>query len=87
MQIGDVFGVGLRYIGDTYADAQNTVPVKGYVLTDASNRYTYDSWRFQVAANNLFDRVYVGTCVLLAGYTGYSYGDGRRITGSVTTRW
>ena len=81
------FGIGVRYVGDTYADAQNTVRVPDYFLTDASIRYTYDNWRFQVAANNLFDRVYVGTCALLAGYTGCNYGDGRRITGSVTYRW
>lgn len=87
MQTDDVFGVGLRYIGDTFADAQNTIRVPDYVLTDASIRYTYGNWRFQIAANNLFDRVYVGTCALLAGYNGCNYGDGRRITGSVTTRW
>ncbi|WP_375462985.1 TonB-dependent siderophore receptor [uncultured Methylobacterium sp.] len=81
------FGVGVRYVGDTFADAQNTLQVPEYFLVDAAIRYTYENWRFQVAANNLLDRVYVGTCAQLAGYAGCNYGDGRRITGSVTYRW
>ncbi|CAA2137345.1 TonB-dependent siderophore receptor [Methylobacterium bullatum] len=81
------FGFGVRYIGDTFGDAANTIRVPDYFLMDASIRYSFDNWRFQVAANNLADRVYVGTCAQLGGYVGCNYGDGRRITGSVTYRW
>ncbi|WP_245259384.1 TonB-dependent siderophore receptor [Methylobacterium sp. 77] len=81
------FGFGVRYVGDTFADAANTIRVPDYFLMDASIRYSYEGWRFQVAANNLADRVYVGTCASLGTYVGCNYGDGRRITGSVTYRW
>lgn len=81
------FGFGVRYIGDTFADAANTIRVPDYFLMDASLRYTYENWRFQVAANNLADRVFVGTCGQLGGYVGCNYGEGRRVTGSVTYRW
>ncbi|GJE18396.1 TonB-dependent siderophore receptor [Methylobacterium marchantiae] len=80
-------GGGFRYIGDTFGDSQNTIRVPDYVLLDASIRYTYENWRFQVAANNLTDRVYVGTCSQQINFVGCNYGEGRRITGSVTYRW
>ncbi|MFE1599067.1 TonB-dependent siderophore receptor [Methylobacterium sp. ID0610] len=81
------FGAGFRYIGDSFGDPQNTIRVPDYFLVDASIRYQYENWRFQVAATNLLDRVYVGTCSQQIGFVGCNYGEGRRVTGSVTYRW
>jgi len=38
-------------------------------------------------SSNLLDRVFVGTCVPQAGFVGWKYGEGRRITGTVSYRW
>ncbi len=80
-------GGGVRYIGESFGDPQNNIRVPDYVLFDASLRYTYENWRFQVAANNITDRVYVGTCSQQVNFVGCNYGEGRRVTGSVTYRW
>ncbi|MCI9879551.1 MULTISPECIES: TonB-dependent siderophore receptor [Methylobacterium] len=80
-------GAGFRYVGASFGDPQNTIRVPDYFLVDAAIRYQYENWRFQVAANNLLDRVFVGTCSQQIGFVGCNYGEGRRVTGTVSYRW
>lgn len=68
-------GAGVRYVGWTYRNDENTDRIPAYTLTDLSVRYDFqhlgDGWRGWRAAfnvSNLFDKRYVATC----GY----YGDG-----------
>jgi iron complex outermembrane recepter protein len=78
------FGAGVRYIGNTPGDMENTFYVPSYTLTDAAIRYRYQGALFSLNANNVFDKEYVSTC-----YSDQScyYGNGRSLIGSVTYKW
>lgn len=81
-------GAGVRYVGSTWGDRENTIYVPSYTLVDAAVRYAKDSWLFSVTAKNLFDNAYVGTCSSIADtYIGCSYGQTRTITAQVTYKW
>lgn len=53
---------GVRYIDGFYGDLANTLKVPSTTLFDAAVRYEIDQWRFSLNAQNLFDKVYIGTC-------------------------
>ncbi|WP_300271844.1 TonB-dependent siderophore receptor [Halomonas sp.] len=60
-------GLGVRYIGDSWANAANTLEVPGYTLVDASLRYDLSrlgvsGLTAQLNANNVLDKEYVGAC-------------------------
>jgi iron complex outermembrane recepter protein len=77
-------GFGVRYVGTTAGDPQNTLILPGYTLFEASLRYDWRVIRFQVTATNLGDRIYVPICTS-ASYC--NYGNRRDIIGSVIYRW
>ena len=83
-------GAGVRYIGSSYRDDDNTTGRNGAVtLFDAAIRYDLgaveprlDGVQLAVNATNLFDRDYV-TCA-----QGYCYqGQGQTVIGSIRYRW
>jgi iron complex outermembrane receptor protein len=81
---GLTVGGGVRYISETWGDAENTVRIPGYVLLDAMARYSIDNhWDMQVNATNLLDKQYVSTCY----YGNCYYGDGRRVLASLKYKW
>lgn len=62
-------GGGLRYVGDSYADAANTLEVPDYTLADAfvsvklgEYARSLDGATLGLNANNLFDKEYVAAC-------------------------
>lgn len=60
-------GLGVRYIGDSWANAANTLEVPDYTLVDASLRYDLSrlgvsGLTAQLNANNVLDKEYVGAC-------------------------
>ncbi len=55
-------GAGPRYLGSSYADAQNTMGVPGYVVADANLHYDREHWRAALNVHNVFDRSVVSTC-------------------------
>lgn len=73
-------GAGVRYVGDSYADAANTLIVPDYTLADAFfsvNLGEYapslDGATLRVNANNVFDKEYVEACFSSNNcYYGYS---------------
>ncbi len=60
-------GAGVRYVGKSWADAENTVYVPSYTLYDASVSYDFSEvglkgTSVRVNANNLTDEKYVASC-------------------------
>jgi iron complex outermembrane recepter protein len=84
-------GGGIRYIGDSYGDAANTILIPSYTLVDAAIHYdlSYIDTRLKgmklaVNATNLFNKYYVATCTTLnACYLG----SGRTVMGSIRYTW
>lgn len=61
-------GLGLYYVGEREADADNSFAVPSYLRTDASIFYRRDNWRLQLNFQNLFSTEYfVGTNEFRAG--------------------
>lgn len=72
---GLALGLGVRHLGSTYRNDENTGKIPAYTLVDLSLRYQLAQlspglrgWDAALNVSNLFDREYVATC----GY----YGDG-----------
>jgi iron complex outermembrane receptor protein len=84
-------GGGVRYTGDSYGDAANTILIPGYTLFDAAVHYdlSYLDTRLRgvklaINATNLFNKYYVATCTSLnACYLG----SGRTVMGSIRYTW
>jgi iron complex outermembrane receptor protein len=84
-------GGGVRYIGDSFGDAANTIAIPGYALFDAALHYdlSYVDPRLRgvklaINATNLFDKYYVATCTSL---NACFLGAGRAVTGSIRYTW
>lgn len=85
------FGAGVRYVGQSYGDAANTVVIPNYSLIDATAHYDLSNLdsrlkgaKLALNVNNLFDKRYVSTC---ASLNQCYYGTGRVITGSLRYTW
>jgi iron complex outermembrane receptor protein len=85
------FGAGVRYLGESQGDAQNTFQVPEVVLFDAAISYDfgainpdYKGTKLQVNAMNLFDEDYVASC---ASRWACFYGSGRAVTASLKVSW
>ncbi len=85
------FGVGVRYTGSTYGDAQNSFKVPDYTLVDAMVSYEFgkldpglDGLKAQVNVKNLTDKYYVAGCFATVGCL---LGAERTVTADVTYRW
>lgn len=85
------FGVGVRYVGASYGNADNTLKVPGYVVLDAAFRY--DLMRLdprlagaQIAINvaNLLDKEFVASCW---DDNSCFYGPRRNVVASLRYRW
>lgn len=77
-------GAGVRYVGSSYANAENTLKVPAATLVDAAIRYQIGNWGMALNVTNLFDKTYVKSC---NGQSGCGYGDARTITVSANYRW
>ncbi len=84
-------GGGVRYVGGSYANADNTMKVSSYTVMDAAVRYdlgqkipSLKGLTAAINASNLFDREYVSAC---ATATKCFYGAGRTVIGTLTYRW
>ncbi|GLK83137.1 TonB-dependent siderophore receptor [Ancylobacter defluvii] len=77
-------GGGVRYIGSSWIDDENTLQVPSVTLFDAAIRYERDSWGVALNLNNIFDEVYVSGC---QGLSSCGYGDSRTLTLSAHYKW
>ncbi|NKN35607.1 TonB-dependent siderophore receptor [Agrobacterium sp. a22-2] len=82
---GDLtLGGGIRFVGSTYGDAANTVPVDSYTVVDASAKYAVtENVSLAVNVSNLFDKKYETTSYYGTSY----YGDRRKIVGTLKYTW
>lgn len=78
------FGAGVRYVGFSYADNENTLKVPAATVMDAGIRYTRDNFTVALNVNNLFDNEYVSSCD--TQYT-CNYGAGRVATLKASYKW
>lgn len=85
-------GGGVRYMGQTWGNNANTTDIPDYTLADMALRYDFgkqnrdlDGLEFALNLSNLFDKRYVSTC--LSTTTSCYWGEGRKITGTLSYRW
>jgi iron complex outermembrane receptor protein len=77
-------GFGVRYVGTTAGDPQNTLILPGYTLFEAAVHYDWRHVRFQVTGTNIGDKIYVPICTSLS-YC--NYGNRRLVVGNVALHW
>jgi iron complex outermembrane recepter protein len=77
-------GGGVRYIGGSFADNLNTMPVPSVVLGDVTVHYEWQNWRAALNVINVADTTYVANC---SSPTACFYGDRRRATASLSYKW
>ena len=85
-------GGGVRYVGESFGDAANTILIPEYTLFDAAVSFDFKylrpdlkGWSAQINATNLTNRYYVASCV-----TGFAYcglGAARTVLGTVKYAW
>ncbi|MFC7396914.1 TonB-dependent siderophore receptor [Chelatococcus sp. GCM10030263] len=78
------FGAGVRFVGHSFADVDNTYQVPSQTLVDAALHYQRNGWRVALNVSNLFNKTYVASCSSLSACY---YGDERKGTLSVSYRW
>lgn len=85
------FGGGVRYVGESYGDAANTLLIPDYTLVDAAIHYDLSNLdpqlrgaKLALNVNNIFDKPYVSTC---QNINNCFYGTGRLVTGSLRYTW
>lgn len=78
------FGGGVRYIGSSFADQANLLPVPSVVLGDATVHYEWKNWRAALNVINVADTIYVANC---SSKDACFYGDRRRATASLSYKW
>lgn len=81
---GISIGGGVRYIGETWADNENTTKVPDVALADLKLGYGKDNWGVDLNVTNLFDKTYVAAC---QGVNVCSYGEGRSIKLKAHMTW
>ncbi|WP_442037425.1 TonB-dependent receptor domain-containing protein [Microvirga sp. 2MCAF35] len=79
-----LFGAGIRYVGFSYVDNENTLKVPAATVFDAATRYTRDNFTLALNVNNLFDNEYVSSCD--TQYT-CNYGAGLVATLKASYKW
>lgn len=70
---GVVVGAGVRYVGSSWADHQNTVKVPAVTLYDGWIGYEAEGWGLDLTVSNLTDEAYVAGCQTV---TACFYGEG-----------
>lgn len=85
------FGGGVRYVGSTYGDRQNSFKVPSYTVVDALVRYdlryldsALDGLNLSLNASNLFDKEYVAACY---STDGCQFGQQRTLYATVDFAW
>lgn len=81
---GVTMGAGIRYLGESWADAANTLEVPAAAVFDAALRYEGDDWGVALKVSNIFDETYVASC---KATDNCGYGAGRTATLSLHKSW
>ncbi|AWB06945.1 TonB-dependent siderophore receptor (plasmid) [Azospirillum humicireducens] len=77
-------GGGVRYVGSSWADNENTLKVPAATVFDARVGYKRDNWGANLSVTNLLDKKYVASC-----QTQYScgYAEGRTALLTLNMSW
>lgn len=85
-------GGGIRYVGENYGDAANTIYIPSHTLIDAAVSYDLaylspelKGWQGQINGTNLTDEYYVASCQ--SGLTYCGLGAGRTVLGTLRYTW
>lgn len=81
---GVTLGGGVRYIGSSYADAENKLKVPSATVADLKLGYEKDNWGVDLNITNLFDKEYVAGC---QGVYTCGYAEGRKALFKFHTKW
>ena len=76
-------GAGVRFVGRTW-DGLDQLSVPSNTLVDALFSVDLGRWRYAVNASNLFDKVYLATCLERGDCW---FGSRRKVVGTLTRRW
>ncbi|PRD43796.1 TonB-dependent siderophore receptor [Phyllobacterium phragmitis] len=77
-------GAGVRYVGSSYADAENLYKVPDVALVDLKLGYEKDNWGVDLNVTNLFDKDYVAGCQTVFSC---GYGEGRKALLKAHVKW
>ncbi len=80
---GVVLGGGVRHIGSSWVDNENTLKVPAATVFDARVGYRKDNWGVDLNVANLFDKAYVASCQTQFS-CGYAEGRTLRLTAHMT---
>lgn len=85
--IGDInFGAGARFVGTTYSDNANTLPLPSRTVFDAAASYKFKNGvSLAVNATNIFDRIYISQ-IDSSSLTAF-YGDRRTVRATLRYTW
>ncbi|MFC3321827.1 TonB-dependent siderophore receptor [Mesorhizobium cantuariense] len=81
---GISIGGGVRYIGSSWADNENTAKVPAVALADLKLGYEKENWGIDLNITNLLDKTYVSSCQTTLTC---SYGEGRSFKLKAHTTW
>lgn len=81
---GLILGGGIRYVGSTFADEENTLKVPSVTVADLKIGYKKDNWGVDLNVTNLFNKEYVAGC---QGIFVCGYGEGRKALLRLHTKW
>lgn len=84
---GITVGGGVRYVGDSWGDIQNTKKVPAVTLADLKLGYKKENWGVDLNVTNLFDKTYVASCQISALGEACSYGEGRSFKLKAHVTW
>jgi iron complex outermembrane receptor protein len=76
-------GVGVRYVGSSFGNLQNTFEVPGYTLVDAAIRWERGPWRVTLNVSNLANETFASCSTDVACF----YGGERNLIGAVRYRF
>lgn len=79
--------VGVRYLGASFGDTPNTLKTPSETLVDLDLHYDWNDLRFRLNVQNLFDEEYIASTFVRGGTDFATYGQTRRVTGSVRYEW
>ncbi|GAB1583418.1 TonB-dependent siderophore receptor [Phyllobacterium phragmitis] len=77
-------GAGVRYVGSSYADAENQYKIPDVALVDLKLGYEKDNWGVDLNVTNLFDKDYVAGCQTIFSC---GYGEGRKALLKAHVKW
>lgn len=81
---GVSIGGGVRYVGSSWVDNENTLKVPDVTLVDLKLGYEKDNWGVDLNVTNVFDKTYVSSCQ--TEFT-CGYGEGRSFKLKAHTSW